>query len=82
LKRASLRSWATSGIVDGHDFGSGEFNVFVLTDAPAKVFQDVQDAVKNQSHALQTQMRVAYRQLGADEFTVLWPVGLKEFHVA
>ncbi len=42
--------------VDGHDFGSGEFNIFTLTDGPATVFgkahgivikQDVQNVMRS-----------------------------------
>jgi hypothetical protein len=34
--------------VDGHDFGSGEFNIFILTDDPAMVFGKAHGIVMNQ----------------------------------
>ena len=34
--------------VDGHDFGSGEFNIFVLTDDPSTVFGKAHGVVINQ----------------------------------
>ena len=34
--------------VDGHDFGSGEFNIFVLTDDPVTVFGKAHEIVTSQ----------------------------------
>ncbi|HTC94682.1 MAG TPA: hypothetical protein VK699_14670 [Terriglobales bacterium] len=73
-----------SSEVDGHDFGVGEFNIFVFTDEPAKTFERVQQVVKSLS--LPYPMRVAYCDRpysdGAKEdFVILWPPDLKEFKV-
>ncbi|HTD23149.1 MAG TPA: hypothetical protein VK738_10875 [Terriglobales bacterium] len=73
-----------SSEVDGHDFGMGEFNVFIFTDEPAKTFEGVQQIVKSQPPPYP--MRVAYRDRpysdGANEnFIILWPLNLKEFKV-
>jgi len=70
---------AKFAVVDGHDLGSGEFNVFVLTDDPRGAFERVQVVAKAQ--ALQHRMRVAYRDLLGDDYVILWPPDLKEFCV-
>lgn len=65
--------------VDGHDFGSGEANIFIMTDDPKTTFNTVRPFLE-ESGAL-SEMRVAYRAVESDEFKVLWPVGLTEFKV-
>ena len=67
--------------VDGHDFGSGEGNIFILTDAPAATFEILLPVLKGL--ARDREATVAYRTLGGKEFTVIWPKGFKgEFSVA
>ncbi len=65
--------------VDGHDFGAGEFNIFVLTDEPPIAFSAAQRVVT--SHRVQSVMRAAYRELTADDYVILWPPSLTEFTV-
>jgi hypothetical protein len=72
-------AFGNSAMVDGHDFGSGEFNIFVLTDNPNAAFEQVQEVLTKQSR--QEQVRVAYRELDGEDYTVLWPPNLKEFSV-
>jgi hypothetical protein len=64
-----------SAEVDGHDFGSGEFNVFVLTEDPTGTFQLIQEVIP------QYQTKVAYRELHGEDFTILWPPNSEEFTV-
>ena len=66
-------------IVDGHDFGSGTFNIFVHTDEPTATFERIQEFVRIQER--QYRMRVAYHDFSSDDYTILWPPGLKEFKV-
>ena len=66
-------------IVDGHDFGLGEFNIFVLTDDPAGSFDKAHRVVADQS--VPNAMRSAYRQLDGEDYVILWPSSLKEFRV-
>lgn len=63
-------------IVDGHDCGSGESNVFLLTDDPLAAFHRLQSTMESIPGA-----RVAYRVIGEDEFTILYPVSLTDFTV-
>ena len=65
--------------VDGHDFGSGEFNIFVLTDDPAAVFGKAHRIVINQS--VPNVMRSAYREMDDEDYVILWPASLTEFSV-
>ena len=66
--------------VDGHDQGSGEVNIFILTNAPERAFGDAKEILA--ARGLLTRARVAFREVGGDEYTVLWPKGLKRFEVA
>ncbi len=65
--------------VDGHDFGSGEFNIFILTDDPATVFGKAHGIVVNQG--VPNVMRSAYRDMDAEDYVILWPSSLTEFSV-
>lgn len=69
---------ATS-MVDGHDFGSGEWNVFVHTDDPAATFERAHQVAKSQG--LLGDLRAAYREVGAQKFEVVWPADLTLFSV-
>src|SRR5258708_9218055 len=68
-----------SAIVDGHDFGSGTFNIFVHTDEPEATFSRLQAFVSSQGD--QYRMRAAYRDFEGDDYTILWPPDLNEFAV-
>jgi hypothetical protein len=65
--------------VDGHDFGSGTFNLFLFTDAPEESLAKVQAAIARQGIALK--MRAAYRERDGEKFTILCPSDLSEFRV-
>jgi len=65
--------------VDGHDFGSGEFNIFLLTDDPTTVFGKAHGIVINQG--VHNAMRSAYREMDGEDYVVLWPSSLTEFSV-
>jgi hypothetical protein len=65
--------------VDGHDFGLGEFNIFILTDDPAESFDKAHRVVADQG--VPNAMRSAYRQLDGEDYVILWPSSLKEFKV-
>jgi hypothetical protein len=73
------RSFSESAIVDGHDFGSGEMNIFIETDEPARAFAEVQAALSQAPRW--ADVRAAHREATGDTYTVLWPVGLTEFRV-
>ena len=66
-----MESVGPPATVDGHDFGSGEGNIFILTDDPAVTFEIVLPVLKRLSR--HRDAIVAYRTVGRDEFTVIWP---------
>ena len=65
--------------VDGHDFGLGEFNIFILTDDPTESFNKAHRVVTNQE--IPNAMRSAYRQVEGEDYLPLWPSSLREFKV-
>lgn len=66
--------------VDGHDIGSGETNIFIVTSEPEIAFHRAK-AVLERSQLLGAVV-AAYRPVGAQTFTVLWPTHRQTFSVA
>jgi hypothetical protein len=66
----------TSADVDGHDFGSGEANIFVITPDPTATFAVLKQVLE--SKGILAQCTVAHRKLDGEEYTVLWPEGSTE----
>ena len=66
--------------VDGHDFGSGEFNIFILTDQPEQTFHTAKQTI--QQYRPPQKFQAAYRELGQNSFVILWPPTLREFKIA
>ena len=65
--------------VDGHDFGSGEMNIFILTDDPVDTFsltQQTGDSVRPSG-----KMKAAYRLLDREDYVCLWPPELSHFEL-
>jgi len=67
-------------VVDGHDFGSDEFNIFILTDRPTATFDQAMKAV--QRARLPQSVRAAYRDSTGKDYVILWPEDLVEFRIA
>ena len=65
--------------VDGHDEGSGQMNIFLRTDSPAKTFADVKAILE--SGEMWPDIRIAYRNIESSGYAILWPENLKEFSV-
>jgi hypothetical protein len=65
--------------VDGHDFGLGKFNIFVLTDHPTTVFGKAHGIVNSQG--VPNVMQSAYREMDGEDYVILWPSSLTEFSV-
>ncbi len=68
-----------TAVVDGHDFGQSEFDIFILTDEPGMAFDKAHQIVRNQK--LQQAMRAAYRESDDEDYIVLWPLTLGEFAI-
>lgn len=71
----------SSADVDGHDFGSEEANIFILTSEPNLAFERAHAVIEKDAH-LAAVLRAAYRHTDAEEFSVLWPVGHSGFAIA
>ena len=63
--------------VDGHDAGSGEVNIFINTNGPARVFSALKPILAASN--ILASARVAFREQPKSEYTVLWPEGLETF---
>lgn len=57
--------------VDGHDIGSGEINIFVLTTDPVATFERAKTLLSDAS--LLHKVGSAYRDLRSDKYTIVWP---------
>jgi hypothetical protein len=67
--------------VDGHDSGSGEFNIFVHSDTPGESFAQLRPALVAAQQL--AHVRVAYREFGSDSFCLVWPEGEQaQFRIA
>jgi hypothetical protein len=65
--------------IDGHDAGAGEVNIFIHTNSPQRSFAALQPILSacNRLH----DVRIAFREMSKDEYTILWPTDLKTFKV-
>lgn len=68
------------GNVDGHDAGSSEMNIFILTDHPKPAFERIKELLGTRDFILD--LKVAFRVLGKEEFTILHPADLTQFVIA
>jgi len=80
LEDQLINKLGSSADVDGHDCGSGEMNIFILTNDPMGTFQKIRPLL-----ARKLWLRVsaaAYREIEGENYTVIWPEGLqKPFHI-
>jgi hypothetical protein len=65
--------------VDGHDMGSGEANIFIITSSPLAAFDEIKAAFEGQAHWRYA--RVAYRDVTGSDYVILWPKDLGSFNV-
>ncbi len=65
--------------VDGHDFGSGEMNIFILTNKPKEIFDKISSFLKKNNYF--QEFKAAYRELTKEKYQILWPENLEEFTV-
>jgi hypothetical protein len=69
----------TTHDVDGHDMGSGEMNIFVITENPKDAFNEMKAILGSRDFWVDA--KVAYRNVNKDEYTILWPEDLAHFEV-
>ncbi len=68
------------GEVDGHDMGSGEANIFIFTEGPERAFERIQTS--GLANDVMSNLRVAYREVTGESFTLIHPPGFSRFTVA
>ena len=68
------------GKVDGHDMGVGEMNIFIRTDQPKLVFDKIKLLLGTKD--FMPELKVAYRNVGGNNFTILYPPNLNFFSIA
>ena len=66
--------------VDGHDIGSGEVNIFIHTNKLNNSFEIAKHILEEDGENLES-IKIAYREIGKEDYTPLWPQDLKEFNV-
>jgi hypothetical protein len=79
LEEAIRESIGDYAIVDGHDIGSGEMNIFLFTENPKLAFEQIKRMPSVAVHILE--MNVGYREINEDEYKPLYPEGLQKFEV-
>lgn len=67
------------GDVDGHDAGSGEMNIFIFTDEPQLTFDRIR--VLFEREHLMSKLKVAYREFGKEDFTIIYPSDMTYFTI-
>jgi hypothetical protein len=75
LEERLLDALDESAEVDGHDIGSGESNIFILTENPRQTFDQSRPILE--SARLLDSVRAAYRGSSEEQYTVIWPPGDK-----
>lgn len=81
LEDELISALGESADVDGHDIGTDEENIFVITSDPSQTFRDIKTTIENAG--LLQLATVAFRSVEGETFTVIWPENAEQqFHVA
>lgn len=65
-------------MVDGHDFGLGEFNIFILTDDPDESFNKARPVVTDQG--VPNAMRSAHRQVDGENYAADFSINVRSWY--
>lgn len=76
LEDALIEVLGDSAKVDGHDVGSGEVNIFILTDEPEQTFQQARPVLELRGRL--PALTAAYRSVTGESYTVIWPEHSRE----
>ena len=79
LETKFMETLDDTAVVDGHDFGSGKFNLFVLTNEPTATFTEAHRIILDE--AIPNELRSAYREASGEDYVILWPSTIMEFSV-
>lgn len=78
LEETIIKELGSLGKVDGHDAGSGEMNIFIFTDQPQLAFEKIKSLFDRQDVP---RLKAAYRTIGTNKFTILYPADLTHFTI-
>jgi hypothetical protein len=67
-------------VVDGHDFGLDEYNVFIHTDDPRAALAHTQSILE--THHLFIPFLAGYRDFNEEIYIPIWPLSLDSFNVS
>jgi len=79
LEEAIIDNLGEIGVVDGHDAGSGEMNIFIHTNQPQRAFDDLRELLTARN--FMSSVRAAFREIGSDSFTILHPPRATSFSI-
>jgi len=79
LEERAMEKICDKGVVDGHDCGCSEMNIFVHTNEPRAAFELLKGLFEPTE---QTQLKVGHRSFEEDTYTPIFPIGLQTFSVA
>ena len=71
LENELVSELGNSAKVDGHDFGSGEANIFILTSDPELTFWKIRQVLKREGRL--EKVTAAYRPVTGGNYKVVWP---------
>ena len=71
LEEDLIAALVDSAEVDGHDVGSDETNIFVVTSDPAAAFAVAKPVL--QLAGLLDTVTAAYREINGERYVVIWP---------
>jgi hypothetical protein len=74
LEKKLVEELDSIAVVDGHDFGQSEFNIFIFTEQPTMAFERAHQIVR---HQVQECMRAVYRESTGEDYVILWPSTLR-----
>ena len=77
LEERVERALKHGDFVDGHDSGSGEWNIFLDIADPGAAFANIAAVLEGRRG-----LRVAYREMGASKYVPMFPSDLRNFRVA
>jgi hypothetical protein len=80
LEETLMMTLGDIGRVDGHDSGAGEMNIFILADDPKTAFEQLREVLRASGFFLE--LKVAYREVGNDTFSILYPAYPANFTIA
>jgi len=80
IEETITRGLGPIGLVDGHDIGSGEINVFIHTNDPKGAFEKTMSLIRGKYDL--KELMVGYRNFEDNDYVPMFPPGLEAFRVS